>query len=352
MGHLHAAAALAAISTLTLCVSSAAARTTSDQPDDRPRTQQIHLVYAVPGDGPDRGYDVDGSIATSFAVAQAWLSGQTGGKAFTLDTAGGAADITFARLSQSDAEVASHGLYIPDFIAPELRARGLSDPWKVYLVYYDGSAHHNECGGAPSPGHVAALYLRGEFSDPAIPACDANPFATAGQPPGYREYSAIHELVHAVGFVAPCARHITAVTHVSDSPHDLMYAGPEPWTPDTLDVGRDDYFGAGIAGCRDLSVSGYLAGNPPAALPGETLPGTPATTTPSRSYLLKKAAAITRVKAYVRHNSNAASVAVTCRRLSDARLRCRATYRRRGQRRKRAVSVVVLRDASGIHVMR
>ena len=43
--------------------------------------------------------------------------------------------------------------------------------------------------------------------------------------------------------------------HVSESKYDLMH-GPETWVPpQMLDVGRDDYFMAGIPGCPDLSDS-------------------------------------------------------------------------------------------------
>jgi hypothetical protein len=42
-----------------------------------------------------------------------------------------------------------------------------------------------------------------------------------------------------------------------------MYAGTQPWTPSVLDVGHDDYFRAGIAGCLDLASSSYLGGAPP-----------------------------------------------------------------------------------------
>ena len=55
--------------------------------------------------------------------------------------------------------------------------------------------------------------------------------------------------------VPGCAPHHTRFGHTSDSPTDLMYAGDEPWRPTTLDVGRDDYFDAPVAGCADLAES-------------------------------------------------------------------------------------------------
>jgi hypothetical protein len=330
---------------------SAAARVTADQADDLRDSQQIHLLYVLPSDGSDRGYDTDGSITTSFAVAQNWLGAQGGGHQFNLDTAAGVTDVTFVRVTETDAQLASYGLNIRDHLESDLRAAGFSDPWKIYLAYYDGTAR-NTCGGGafpPSlPGHVAALYLRGNFDDAAVPPCDSNPFATAGQPPGYREYSAIHEIIHTLGFVPSCAPHNTAVSHVSDSPQDLMYAGPQAWTPDTLDVGRDDYFSAHIPGCPDLADSGFLQGNASHALPGETAPGQPPTSpTPSasmaclhaRSHARSLKAAIHNLRLRLRHARSGAQ-----RRALRARLR--KDVRRYASARRRVANLCPARYTS------
>ncbi len=67
----------------------AAHRATTDLPDDF-RGPQIHLVYAIPSDGPDRGLDTGGNIAQTAANFSAWLRGQTGGRSLRYDTASGA----------------------------------------------------------------------------------------------------------------------------------------------------------------------------------------------------------------------------------------------------------------------
>jgi hypothetical protein len=69
----------------------------------------------------------------------------------------------------------------------------------------------------------------------------------------------LHELLHTIGFVPTCAPHFTRAGHVSDSNHDLMYAGDQPWYPSVLDYGHDDYFDAHIPGCPDVSDSPLLA---------------------------------------------------------------------------------------------
>lgn len=250
----------------------ASARSLADQPDDVRGTQQIHLLYVVPSDGTDRGLDTDGTLTASFGVAQRWLASQDGGKPFGLDTAAGAPDVTFVRIAESDAQMAAYGLNIRDHLEADLRTDGFTNRSKIYLTFYDGSARNHCASGAFPPalaGHVAALYLRGVFDDPNVPPCDTNAFAKAGDAPGYVEYGELHEILHTIGFVPSCAPHSNKDSHVSDSPHDLMYAGPLDWVPDTLDVGHDDYFDAHIPGCLDLSTSGFLQGNPFRPLPGE-----------------------------------------------------------------------------------
>lgn len=235
-------------------------RATTDRPDGV-SAPQVHLVYAVPADGADRGLDTNGVIAGTVNVWETWLAGQTGGRILRLDTYHGAPDITFVRLPQTDAQLAAAGPYVRDKIEADLKANGLIVPGngKIYAVYYDGASTRS-CGGGAwppvLPGRVAALYLHG--APPDAPPCDTNQFHSPGQAPGYLDFAMLHELLHTLGFVPSCAPHFTRAGHVSDSPTDLMYAGPLPWNPTTLDVGHDDYFDANVPGCQDLSQSPYL----------------------------------------------------------------------------------------------
>ena len=235
-------------------------RALGDRPDDVSGLQQVHLLYVLASDGEDRALDTDGTLVASAASAQAWLAAQTGGRTFRVDRFAGAPDITFVRLSQSEADLAVNGLFIRDELERRLVARGFTDPLKIYAVYYDGAAN-GACGSAfypPSlPGSVVALYLRG-LPGPGFLPCADNSFAGASDPPRYWEFSLLHEIVHGLGHVPACAPHYRLTGHTSDSPTDLMYAGQEPWTPSVLDVGRDDYFGHGRLHCLDLATSGLL----------------------------------------------------------------------------------------------
>jgi hypothetical protein len=246
-------------------------RSTVDRPDEV-AGPQIHVVYALPSDGADRHLDDGGVLAGTVASWNGWLRNQTGGRGLRVDTSTGEPDVTFVRLGLTDGQMAAKGAYVRDEIEVELHAAGFNAPDKIYAVYYDGTSTYSCGGGAwpPAlPGNVAALYLHGLPDGPV--RCDSNSFAGAGQAPGYLDFAMLHEIMHTLGFVPTCAPHQTRAGHASDSPTDLMWAGDAPWNPTTLDVGRDDYYGAHIPGCIDFADSAYLEGN--------TVPTTASTTT-------------------------------------------------------------------------
>lgn len=232
-------------------------RASADRPDERSGAL-VHLLYVLPSDVSDRHLDTNGVIANSFSASQSWIR-QAGGIQFRLDTYDGKPDISFYRMSRTNADAASAGASVRDLIEQELVSAGFDQPNKILLVYYDG-LNTTACGSAAWPpvfqGTVGALYLTGAV--PGRVPCGDNPLAGSGDVAGYWEQSAAHEILHLAGMVPTCAPHRTLGGHVSDSPTDLMYAGDQPWAPTVLDFGSDDYFHAGIAGCADLSNSPYI----------------------------------------------------------------------------------------------
>jgi Divergent InlB B-repeat domain len=243
-----------------------AGRVTADQPDELAGAQ-VHVVYALPTDGTDRALDTNGTLAASVSNWEAWLRGQTGGHGLRLDTYLGAPDITFFRVNQTEADMKARGAFARDEIERELIASGLTKPDKIYAVYYDGQST-NACGGGAWPptlkGIVGAIYLPSTFWNTSGAPCYVPEQSLARM--SLMDYAILHELLHTIGIVPTCAPHHTLSGHVSDSPTDLMYAGGQPWQPSVLDVGRDDYFNAHIAGCQDLADSAYLEGNDPLPL--------------------------------------------------------------------------------------
>lgn len=236
----------------------AIARHTTDLPDDF-IGKQVHLMYVLPADATDRELDTNGVIRTSVGAWQHWLSNRTGGRTIRLDTYQGEMDISFYRLSRTDAELRTYREYVRDEIEAELIQAGQAKDDKILAVYYDG-INDTACASSASPpdkpGILAAVYLNGLPSD--ITPCSANPFALTTDQAGYLEFAMLHEVLHAIGFVPDCAPHSDGGQHLNDDPTELMYAGDQSWIPSVLDAGNDDYYQHDNAGCLDLDDSGWL----------------------------------------------------------------------------------------------
>lgn len=238
-------------------------RSLADRPDREPGLYQVHVIYAVPSDRPDRRLDVDGTLSGSLASAQAFFADAGEGIALRLDeTLAGAVDISFLALPRPDADYAEFGLFAREAIQSEVLNAGFKDARKLYLVYYDGT-NPAACGGAPpltTGDPVTVLYLNGLSG--TAEACEQNPLRRADETAGYWEWAAIHEVVHALGFADPCGPNHAEERpgHTGDLNFDLMYAGTEPWLPTVVDPGQDDYFGANVAaGCaRNLLLSAFI----------------------------------------------------------------------------------------------
>ena len=183
-----------------------AERQTRDRADEV-SGYQIHVVVALPSDGEDRQLDTSGVLAATVSVWNGWLDEAAGGSHLRLDTCDGELDVTFARLTESDADIAATGAYVRD------RVEALS-------------------------------------------------FAGSGDPPGYLEFAMLHEIVHTLGMVAEAAPHHNLAGHCDDTAGtDLMYAGPDPWYASVLDQGHDDYYDHGQA-MPDLAKSAFLDPTP------------------------------------------------------------------------------------------
>ena len=254
--------------TVSLTIAVMGERSTTDRADEA-TGRQIHVMYVIPSDGVDDHLDQTATLEASLKIANEWFKTQSGGKGLRFDTyGGGKLDATFLQLGKTDAEMNVAGGNVRVKLEYQLIANGFNSVDKVYLVYYGGDG--DGCGrGAWPPtvhGNVGALYIG------AAAGCTNQPFAVGAQPPGFPEFLGVHEILHVLGFAAPCAPHQTESGHVGDSVNDVMFSGPQAWQPSTLDVNHDDYFGAAIAGCPDLANSSLLDPLPAGA---EAPPGWP-----------------------------------------------------------------------------
>ncbi len=264
-------------------------RSEDDRPDDDD-APQVRVMYVLPSDGDDEALDTNDRICDSVRSWTTWLHGQTDGRQLRLDTAGGALDIGFVRLSRTDAQM--HGTaaiadvetgfaYVRDRIEQELLLAGQLAPNKIYAVYYGGSSEY-ACGGGAYPplivDQVAAMYLGGQI--PGFPACTSVPWGEPDAAPAYVDYAMLHELMHTLGAVDLLAPHEHASGHAYDDGAempwtDLMYSPREGQRDPAwgvyepgglqLDLGRDDYFDHDDPELVDLADSIFVAPMPAGA---------------------------------------------------------------------------------------
>jgi hypothetical protein len=233
-----------------------------DRPDDR-TGPQVHIVYAVPSDGTDNGLDTDGTLVDSVAVWEQWFLDQTGDRVLRLDTFGGNADVTFLSLPYTTQQISNAAPNELGLFRTALASAGLNSPTKLYGVYYEGAS-----GVLPNCGRGGSLLGVVYLQRTAAVNCTPLPFRHPGESAAYREFIAVHELLHALGMVPTCAPHWTNDNHVSET-NDVMTGGIIG-NSQLLDVGRDDYFRAHVPECTDLADSAYLAAPPPGRPGGVT----------------------------------------------------------------------------------
>jgi hypothetical protein len=240
-------------------------RSTVDRADSSTH-YKVKFLYVLPSDGVDRRLDINGAICRSVQAQHRWFTSQTtNGAALRYDVSGTTLDVQFVRLAKTNAQLrgtANTGdvntgyAYVRDRIERELTSMGLlTDPRKLYAVYYDGTSEW-ACGGAAWPplivGKVVAMYLNG-LPGSAVP-CASNPIGGSSTTPGYIEFAMLHESLHGLGLVADAAPNEHSSGHTADSARDLMYA-PRPGTADpywdiysgavVLDAGRNQYYAHG-----------------------------------------------------------------------------------------------------------
>jgi hypothetical protein len=200
---------------------------------------QVHAVYAVPSDGVDHFVTEAGGIADDAAAIDAWWRTQdpTREPRFDLASFGTCTglDVSFVRLPQPASAYAGPPNDALQVLADTLAGMGLDDPFKRYLVYYDGpttSAGICGTGGGDfsvGPGY-GVLWLS---------ACPTVP----------RDSVAAHELLHALGALPVGAPHACPADgggagHPCDSSLDVLYPYNTglPLAQLLLDAGHDDYY--------------------------------------------------------------------------------------------------------------
>lgn len=236
----------------------------SDRVHDRMGGEQIHVIYAVPADGPERFAELASSIATDVAAIDAWWRREDPTRAPRFDlfefpgceSRFGKLDLSFVRLPDPAP------VYVPSIDRfQRISTQLASSPFvfaasdKKYLVFFDGVVADDRICGAGSGGRVTGgprsygiVYLRSSCG------------LTIGDGGG-AAYVGAHELLHALGAVPPGAPHTCPGDdgHPCDSSVDVLstfYRGG-PLDAAVLDVNRDDYY-AHAGGWFDVQDSRWL----------------------------------------------------------------------------------------------
>lgn len=222
----------------------------TDRLHDRMGGEQIHVIYAVPADGPERFAELASPLATDVAAIDAWWRREdpTHAPRFDLfefpgcETRFGKLDLSFVRLPDP-ASVYAPTLDRFQRIATQLASTPFvfAAPDKKYLVFFDGTVVNDRVCGTGAGGRVtggplsyAIVYLRS--------SCNL----TIGDGGG-AAYVGAHELLHALGALPRGAPHSCPGDdgHPCDSPIDILSTFYRGGSIDgaTLDVNRDDYYG-------------------------------------------------------------------------------------------------------------
>ena len=240
----------------------------ADQPDTL-GGNLVHVIYAVPSDGPDRFAERASAIATDVAFVGDWWRSQDPIREPRFDfmsvpgcaTRFGQLDITTVRVPDPAAVFADPAGRHQRLLSGV--ARTLDDRDKKYVIYFEspidlegdicGTAFRAaRSGGVEGSGVVwiaANLY--------GFPGCG---FLGNG---GYFAATAVHELIHALGALDPGGPPHPCPDddgHPCDDPNDILSPSG---TSDSLfgyvlDSGRDDYYGHS-GSWWDVQDSSWLA---------------------------------------------------------------------------------------------
>ena len=198
---------------------------------------QVHAIVATPSDTPDQFAAVAGRLADDIASMTGWWTGQdpTRVPRYDLATFSGVTcpDISFLRLPQPGS--AYQGASSFSAVVSAIATAGFVDPYKDYVVYYDGPAVLPDvCGtgsGTFDQGDgFAIVWLSG------CPDIESDGIET-------------HELLHALGASfaeSPNDCPPPNSFHPCDSPTDVLYPFASPGVTLAqlvLDYNHDDYYG-------------------------------------------------------------------------------------------------------------
>lgn len=251
-------------------------RTSADRPDDV-AGPQVRVYYVLPADGPDRMWDLDGTLDRAVKTANEWLFAK-GDHHVRFDLHDGELDVGFVRLPEYEGDLwmdpsnpslrCTKACPEPPWIHQRLDQLGVLSPNKIPVIVYGGgiapTIRVSGIGCAMAYGFDNVLY--GAFVSPAVrtfmsgwAGCLGGMEATLPESENSLGLVIIHEILHVIGAVDQAAPDENGTKHLVD-PYDLMGASLGPIR---LDPERRNYWAHGRSDIVDVTRHPLIVPSPP-----------------------------------------------------------------------------------------
>lgn len=251
-------------------------RTSADRPDDL-TGPQVRVYYVLPADGPDRMWDINGTLDRAVKTANEWLFAK-GEHHVRFDLHDGELDVGFVRLPEHEGDLwmdpsdptlrCTTACPEPWWIHQRLDQLGVLSPDKTPVIVYGGgiapTIRVSGIGCAMAYGFDNVLY--GGFVSPAVRSfmsgwagCLGGMEATLPETENSLGLVIIHEILHVIGAVDFDAPDENGTGHLVD-PFDLMGASLGPIR---LDPERRNYWAHGRNDIVDVTKSPLLVPSAP-----------------------------------------------------------------------------------------
>jgi len=245
---------------------------------DQSLTYNFHAIYFLPCEMEDRRFDVNLNIQSSLYAINKWFVDRTKKQKINFDKKfNGRIDVTFLRVNKTmnwftnfndsnnnKKDVSSR---IEEIILSNTQLFNNFNK-KKFIVFFEGwekrkSLFFDICGTSRFDGKVAIFFTSGKWkkdvgNNKKMFSCTKDQLNDLkDQNFGKSESTILHEILHALGAPAKCAKNLNPknLYHVNDNENDILYNVSGNIY---LDYNNDDYYKHEIKNCFDLSESKYL----------------------------------------------------------------------------------------------
>ena len=245
---------------------------------------QFHPIYLLPCERDDREYDINNKIESSLLAINYWLKEQTISQEIKFDrNIDGDIDITFLRVNKTmdwfgdlhkkdkTKNITEVSNKIEKLINDNSNLFNNFSS-KKFIIFFEGwekrkYIDYDICGKSRFDGNIAIYYTYSRFKkyigDDLILSNNERIFSCTHKDHlndnndktfGDAEATILHEMIHALGFPASCAKNNKSF-HVNDNKNDIMHKQSGKIY---LDFNNDDYYNHQQKNCPDLKNSKFL----------------------------------------------------------------------------------------------